>query len=241
MTINKRAFTLIELLVVIAIIALLLAIIVPGLRKAKEKAMTMICRSNLRNVGVGLLMYLEANDYKTYDTVSNGFAWVDSSGNYLDPDDYDAYWALAYKDYMDEPDIFGCPNFRKVPELIYNVDPALVHQAGFGLNSHFIDRRVSEIPYHPRFIVTHDHVEPKVEQGNIDMFHNDGPGTNNLTDYRQGGYRAKFYRDIFRHEKRFNDPFRTGGKANILWLDAHVESLNETTGDNVPESWYTGE
>ena len=226
---------------VIAIIALLLAIIVPSLKKAKEKARQMICQSNLKNVGMAILLYLEANDYKTYDTQSNGFAWVDSSGNFLDPDDYDAYWALAYKDYMDEPDIFGCPSFRKVPKLIYDVDPTLVHQAGFGLNSHFIDRRVSEIPYHPRFIVTHDHVEPKVEQGSVDMFHNDGPGTKNLTDYRKGGYRSEFYRDICRHNKKFNDPFRTGGNANSLWLDAHVESLDETTGDNVPETWYTGE
>lgn len=226
---------------VIAIIALLLAIIVPSLKKAKEKALAMICHSNLKNVGLGLLMYLEANDYKTYDTSSNGFAWTDSSGNYLDPDDYDAYWGLAYKDYTDEPDVFGCPSFRKVPELIYNVDPALVHQAGFCLNAHIIDRKVSEITYHPRFIVAHDHVEPKVENGSQDMFHNDGPGTENLKHYRLGGGRSDFYRDIFRHNRRFSDPFRTGGKANILWLDGHVESLAETTGDNVPESWYTGE
>jgi prepilin-type N-terminal cleavage/methylation domain-containing protein/prepilin-type processing-associated H-X9-DG protein len=238
---NKRGFTLIELLVVIAIIALLLAIIVPGLKKAKEKAQQLICRSNQKNIGLAILMYLEAYDYKTYDTRSNGFAWTDSSGNYLDPDDYDAYWGLAYRDYADKPEIFGCPNFRRVPELIYNVDPALVHQAGFSLNSHFIDRRVSEITYHPRFIIAHDHVEPKIEQGSIDMFHNDGPGTNNLRDYRSGGYRSKFYRDIFRHSRRFTDPFLTGGNANILWLDGHVESLKETTGDNVLETWYTGE
>ena len=40
---------------------------------------------------------------------------------------------------------------------------------------------------------------------------------------------------------RRSDDFRTGGRANILWLDSHVSSLEETTGDNVPKRWYTGD
>jgi prepilin-type processing-associated H-X9-DG protein len=80
-----------------------------------------------------------------------------------------------------------------------------------------------------------------MEQGSVDMFHNDGQGTMNLTHYRQGGERERFYRGIFRHNIRVSEPFRTGGSANILWLDAHVSRLNETTGDDVPEYWYTGE
>ena len=60
-------------------------------------------------------------------------------------------------------------------------------------------------------------------------------------DYRQGGHRAKYYRDIFRHNIRANEPFRTVGRANILWLDGHVSSIEETTGDDVPKRWHTGE
>jgi prepilin-type N-terminal cleavage/methylation domain-containing protein/prepilin-type processing-associated H-X9-DG protein len=239
---RKQAFTLIELLVVIAIIALLLAVIIPSLKKAKEKAQETICRSNLKNIGMAFILYLEDNDYKTYNSsTSNGFEWTDSSGHYLDPDSWDAYWGVAYKHYVDEPDIFGCPSLKRVPELIYNVDPELIQQAAFSLNSHIIDRNVREIKYHPRFIVTHDHVEPKVENGSQDMFHNDGPGTLNLKHYRLGGGRSDHYREIFRHSIRLTDPFETGGRANILWLDGHVEKLEETTGDNVPERWYTAE
>ena len=54
-------FTLIELLVVIAIIALLIAMLMPSLREAKEIARRTICQSNLHHVGVGVVMY--SNDF----------------------------------------------------------------------------------------------------------------------------------------------------------------------------------
>lgn len=61
---SKRAFTLIELLVVIAIIALLLAILTPALRKAKEIATGVICQSNISGLGRAWFMYQE--DYDGY-------------------------------------------------------------------------------------------------------------------------------------------------------------------------------
>lgn len=56
-----HGFTLIELLVVVSIIALLVAILVPSLQEARERARSVTCLANERSIGLSILMY--ANDY----------------------------------------------------------------------------------------------------------------------------------------------------------------------------------
>jgi len=59
---GKTAFTLIELLVVISIIAMLLSIMTPSLRKAREQGKRAVCLANLRAIGMGLHAYALGND-----------------------------------------------------------------------------------------------------------------------------------------------------------------------------------
>ena len=61
MLMGRAGFTLIELLVVIAIIALLMAILMPALNKAKAQTKEMVCRSNLKQIGLAAGMYADSN------------------------------------------------------------------------------------------------------------------------------------------------------------------------------------
>jgi prepilin-type N-terminal cleavage/methylation domain-containing protein len=76
---KRKAFTLIELLVVIAIIALLMAILMPGLHVAREQARSIACRSNVRTLSLAWLMYKDENDGKLVGGIpasENQAPWV---------------------------------------------------------------------------------------------------------------------------------------------------------------------
>ena len=256
---KRKAFTLIELLVVIAIISVLLAILMPALRKIKEIARETTCRSNLRSVGLAVQMYLDDYERKIPHTrSSNGFLWFESNGyTYREPGSGGGtYWGTFYRDYIkDQTKIFGCPSFQNTAgtRLIYNYSSGsekntnsdiVIQHAAFGLNHHSRARgRNVETIYRPsEFIYCLDHAEPRPDGGTSDCLHNDNtPGRMNLTSYRQGGSRSYSYRQIFRHNVRYSDPYRTGGRTNVLWVDGHVTSIEETTGDNIPLSYYTGD
>ncbi len=237
-------FTLIELLVVIAIISLLMAILMPALQRVREQSKEQACRSNLRSVGLGVIMYLQENDYTmpnfhTHTNNCNGHLWYNDRGQLLKANEDRSYWGVIYLNYVKEQKLFGCPsfiNFYQTVEQDMLYGSGDIKNSAFSMNGWLTEEKSATIPRHSEVVVSHDHMEPRVENGN-DMLFADSTGQN-FSHYREGGDRVGWYRGIFRHAIKSHDDFKTGGKLNCLWLDGHITSIDETLGQEIPKRWY---
>jgi prepilin-type N-terminal cleavage/methylation domain-containing protein/prepilin-type processing-associated H-X9-DG protein len=115
---GRRGFTLIELLVVIAMIAILASLLLPVLSQARAVASSAKCKSNSRQLSLGLTLYVQDNDdtYPVYGTVSPG----DQSAPNPNPP-----WNRCVAPYVNAPEswylnigVFECPTEKSGPSSI---------------------------------------------------------------------------------------------------------------------------
>lgn len=137
---GRRAFTLVDVLVSIAVIMVLISLMMPALTKATETAHRVVCSSNVRQIGIAMLMY--ANDNKDqippttfYDPARNRaeqmlilrLSGVSSAPRDFDPATagWDGLGLLFHAEYLDTAVCYYCPSHT-------GAHPLSEYKAGFG-------------------------------------------------------------------------------------------------------------
>ncbi len=105
---KRRGFTLIELLVVIAIIAILAAILFPVFAKAREKARQSSCSSNLKQMGLAILQYVQ--DYDEMMPTHGRDPNLDAATQQRQAMSYPGWVSNVIIPYVKSYDIFTCPS-----------------------------------------------------------------------------------------------------------------------------------
>jgi prepilin-type N-terminal cleavage/methylation domain-containing protein len=181
---SARAFTLVELLVVIGIIALLISILLPALRKAREQASGLACSSNQRQIMQAFLMF--AADHK--GRLPGSFT------DYNNPDTDKRAWLLNFNEpltaapkggtlyrYLNTEKVYFCPSLQKVQVLSNNDSNGQFDYASTAVfagarvtnvksqsKHRFIDGRVE---YLPTPVVCEEDARA-INGANIEGFHN---------------------------------------------------------------------
>ena len=121
---RRHGFTLIELLVVIAIIAILAAILFPVFAKAREKARQASCLSNLKQIGIGSLMYVQDND-EMYNPPTNCNGT--SSGCFIGAE-FCGSGYMPLNPYIKSQQLWECPSCGNCRRYSYGVNRSVLQQ-----------------------------------------------------------------------------------------------------------------
>ena len=123
-----RAFTLVELLVVVGLIAVLVALLLPALGKAREQARRVNCMSNLRQLTTAWLAYAQANKGQLVPAENNAAAWADAGNT------DDAIVAGLLYPWVPDPRVYRCPN-----------DPVQKNERSYSINT-FCNGAIPAVP-----------------------------------------------------------------------------------------------
>jgi prepilin-type N-terminal cleavage/methylation domain-containing protein/prepilin-type processing-associated H-X9-DG protein len=205
---KKRAFTLIELLVVIAIIAILAAILFPVFARARENARKSACQSNLKQIGLAIMQYVQ--DYDEKYPISN--LYYPATGG---------RWYQLLQPYARSTQVFICPS-TSVSSSVLNIYGwnigGTASNSGFGY--------IPATPYTPGGVVGVSLAvveEPSTTFIVLDPT-SSGYGGNGLYAV---GYSTKQYMPVLHGGAPYTTTATTltdfSGGGNYLYADGHVK------------------
>lgn len=251
---NKRAFgfTLIELLVVIAIIAILAAILFPVFAQAREKARQISCVNNLKQLGIGMLMYSEDYDESWMPSrcpdgnTGNWFEWsvlvqpYIKNGSTVVDNYYSGVFACPSapvpgqaNNYKPRTDVFQPMDSPHSPTALSAVpSPAQTigfFEAGEGGNAGPGDPQGWNYPF---WFAEESAWIPSATQDNVkkDLTPNGGDCDTPLSVANNWGPDAvgsNWTPDTNEDQCGWYPRYRHSGMANFLWLDGHVKAIRK--------------
>jgi prepilin-type N-terminal cleavage/methylation domain-containing protein/prepilin-type processing-associated H-X9-DG protein len=219
----RNGFTLIELLVVISIIAILAALLLPALGRAREKARLVACKSQIRQVGIGNQMYVDDNDGFLPPVVQDGDG-VETAPNWHWSKGYYALGTLAVQDYLSWELILRCPGRSRRgarPGEITSSWGTSVYSATWG-----------PVPY-SHLSANRDRIDAIKLEFYQNKWHTIFPYNYGINNSLKNFSRRILYRDnaeLFGSSNSFPIAPPHGGACNYLWVDGSVHTLEGTWG-----------
>ena len=218
---HRNGFTIIELLVVIAVVAILAALLLPAIQTAKEKAVKLNCKNNLRQIGIAAATYTtQYEGWLVGGQAITKFGW--SVGHSNDPPQAGLLW-----EFYEDADIFLCPRDDRKPGTFtwsYTLNCSTQYLVGFGvdygINSHYCQhgRNVSEIEYPEEVIYLLEENTDIKRRGPRGSYHT-------IDDFFFGAYDYVGSRHV--------------GFNAVVYLDSHVGELR-TGLDFVSDEFQKG-